>query len=222
MRPRDLEALYDQYSKLRHKLLREEMSRFAYKDSVTGKIVYDKAEVDDLKSYIDYQFIKLVKEYDPNSAVDFPAYIKSKLTLRTRHSYIKRYYSHYYRTHDLQKDNNKLVEETLHDQSMDNWLDNQDSALVHKVLTMELMPVEKDIINTWLQPPVVRESSNKVPPYNPNNMVYQLLKRKYPEYSKSQFINLISKLRKKLQKELAKENECYINDVAEPEDISEK
>lgn len=198
-----MEALYKQYSKLRHKLLRQEMYRFAYKDNVTGKVVYDKAKVDDLKSYIDYQFVKLVKEYDPNSAVDFPAYIKKKLTLRTKHSYIKRYFSHYYRTHELQKDNNKIVENTLHQQSIDNWIDEQDSAIVNKIAHMNLEPVELDIVNAWLQAPVVRESSRSVPVYNSNRLVYQLLKKKYPDYTQSEFFKIIANLRKKLQKELS-------------------
>lgn len=202
MRPRDTEKLYKQYSRLRYKLLRQERIRFAYKDPITGKMVYDKAKVDDLKSYIDYQFVKLVKEYDPNSAVDFPAYIKSKLTLRTRHSYIKRYFSHYYRTHAMQQDNDKLIEDTLHQQSIDNWLSNQDTELVHKINNMQLTNVEKDIVNAWLQPPVVRASSNNVPIYNSNRIVYQLLKKKYPEYTQKEFFEIIAKLRKKLQKRL--------------------
>lgn len=98
MKPREVEQLYKQYSKLRHKIVRDEMSRFTYRDSETGRVVYDKAQVDDLKSYVDYQFVKLTKEYNPNSGVDFPGYIKSKLKLRTAHSYIKRKYDHYYRT----------------------------------------------------------------------------------------------------------------------------
>src|SRR5699024_11352639 len=40
--------------------------------------------------YIDEQFIKLVKEYNIRSKVDFPGYIKAKLTLRVQNSYVKK------------------------------------------------------------------------------------------------------------------------------------
>lgn len=202
MKPRDVEALYKQYSKLRHKLLRDEKSRFAYKDSLTGKVVYDKAKVDDLKSYIDYQFIKLVKEYDPNSPVDFPAYITTKLKLRTKHSYIKRYFSHYYKTHDMNKDNDKLVSETLHDESLLNWQSEQEDSIMTKISKLDLSDIEKDIIDVLAQAPEVNPNSVTVPIYNSNKVVYQLLKNKYPQYTKKEFMNILANLRTRLQQAL--------------------
>ena len=45
---------------------------------------------EELLEYINEQFIKLVKEYNIHSEVDFPYYIKSKLTMRVRNSYVKK------------------------------------------------------------------------------------------------------------------------------------
>lgn len=75
---RDTDKLLHQYSNLRHSLFNQFKSYLP--DSVTQE---------ELKSYIDEQFVRLVKEYHINGAVDFPGYIKTKLTHRVRHSYIK-------------------------------------------------------------------------------------------------------------------------------------
>lgn len=93
--PRDLSTMYKQYKHLREHIGKEEYGRFIH--HYANYTVVDKAKIDDLDSYINYEFIKLVQEYDPTSPVDFPGYIKSKLTLRTKHSYLKSYFKHMYR-----------------------------------------------------------------------------------------------------------------------------
>lgn len=93
--PRDLSTMYRQYRHLREHIGKKEYERFIY--HYANHTVVDKAKIDDLDSYINYEFIKLVQEYDPTSPVDFPGYIKSKLTLRTKHSYLKSYFKHMYR-----------------------------------------------------------------------------------------------------------------------------
>lgn len=93
--PRDLSTMYKQYKHLREHIGKKEYERFIY--HYANHTVVDKAKIDDLDSYINYEFIKLVQEYDPTSPVDFPGYIKSKLTLRTKHSYLKSYFKHMYR-----------------------------------------------------------------------------------------------------------------------------
>jgi hypothetical protein len=199
MKPRDIEGLYKQYSGLRNKLLRQEKARFAYKDPVTGKFVYDKAKVNDLKSYIDYQFVLLVKEYDPNSPVDFPNYIKTKLTLRTKHSYIKRYFSHYYITHDMHNDNNKVIEEKLHKDSIDSWEFEQDSPLAVAISKLDLTDMERDIIAYWSQPPEAQLSTITTPAYNSDRTVCQLIKNKYPKYNKQDITSIMNELKVKLR-----------------------
>lgn len=201
MLPREVDKLFFQYSKLRKKIVRDEMSRFTYRDNESGRWVYDKAQLDDLKSYVDYQFVKLTKEYNPNSGVDFPGYIKSKLKLRTAHSYIKRKYDHYYRTHDLHQDNNKLAESALYMQSLQDWKPDEEDGILAKIQELDLKPIEKDIIQAWLQPPAVGTVSTPI--FNSNRAVYQLLKRKYPDYSQADFIAEITHVRKKLQKLLS-------------------
>lgn len=93
--PRDLSTMYRQYKHLREHIGKKEYERFIY--HYANHTVVDKAKIDDLDSYINYEFIKLVQEYDPTSPVDFPGYIKAKLTLRTKHSYLKSYFKHMYR-----------------------------------------------------------------------------------------------------------------------------
>lgn len=95
IKPRDVDALLKQYSNLINSLYQQESTRFTY-NTDAGR-VGDKIKQDDLRSYIIYQFIILVKEYDPHGGVDFPYYIKEKLTLRTRHSYIKKVFRDEYR-----------------------------------------------------------------------------------------------------------------------------
>ena len=200
MRPRDTDELYEKYDKFLDKLLKEELSRFSYKDPITGRVVYDKAKVDDLKSYIDYQFVKLVNEYDPNSAVDFPGYIKSKLPLRVRHSYLKRYFSHYYKTHNLQKDNNELVESTLYQQSLEDWFaDNDHSELLDRIEELNLTPIELDVVSAWLQPPEVKANNMSVPINNSDRTVCGILKNKYPDYSRDELNRIIKTVLKKLK-----------------------
>lgn len=75
---RDAEKLFHQYANFRLSLYNQ------YKGYVP-----DKASREELKSYIDEQFIRLVKEYDLSSPVDFPGYIKKKLNYRVKLSYIK-------------------------------------------------------------------------------------------------------------------------------------
>jgi len=76
---RDIDKLLEKYKNL----------RWALYHKYAG-ILSNDAEREELREYIDEQFIKLVKEYDIRSKVDFPGYIKAKLTLRVRNSYIKK------------------------------------------------------------------------------------------------------------------------------------
>lgn len=76
---RDIDSLLTRYQNLRWALYH----RYA------GMLSHD-FERQELREYIDEQFIKLVKEYDIRSKVDFPGYIKAKLTLRVQNSYVKK------------------------------------------------------------------------------------------------------------------------------------
>jgi benzoyl-CoA reductase/2-hydroxyglutaryl-CoA dehydratase subunit BcrC/BadD/HgdB len=75
---RDVDKLFHQYHNLRLAIYNQ------YKDYLP-----DPVSRKDLQSYIDEQFVRLVKEFDIDGPVDFPGYVKTKLTYRVKHSYIK-------------------------------------------------------------------------------------------------------------------------------------
>lgn len=75
---RDYDRLLLEYTNLRRKLYNQ------HKDAFNDSYMQD-----ELKSYIDEQFVKLVKEYEINAPVDFPGYIKKKLGLRVSKSFMK-------------------------------------------------------------------------------------------------------------------------------------
>lgn len=75
---RDVDKLFLQYKNLRMSIYGQFKGYLS--DPVSQK---------ELMSYIDEQFVRLVKEYNINGPVDFPGYIKTKLTQRVKYSYIK-------------------------------------------------------------------------------------------------------------------------------------
>lgn len=75
---RDTDKLMVQYRNLRLSMYNQ------YKEYLP-----DQTTREEMRSYIDEQFIRLVKEYDIHGPVDFPGYIKIKLNYRVRHSYIQ-------------------------------------------------------------------------------------------------------------------------------------
>jgi len=94
---RDIDRLYKQYANLRLAVWQKHRTKLyhhigpwslpgSYKTDYAADIVAQ----DELMDYIDEQFIKLVKEYKINGAIDFPGYIKDKLERRVRGTYLKR------------------------------------------------------------------------------------------------------------------------------------
>lgn len=75
--PRDIDALFVQYENLRNKVY-----------SVNATRCRTQAERNELRSYIDEEFIKISKEYEINGEVDFPYYVKTKLNSRVRGTFI--------------------------------------------------------------------------------------------------------------------------------------
>lgn len=76
---RDVDKLFVQYENLRNNIF------YSYRKNFEN----DYTTQQELKSYIDEQFIILVKEYDINSKVDFPGYIKTKLYARVSQSFVR-------------------------------------------------------------------------------------------------------------------------------------
>lgn len=73
---RDVDRLYLLYKPLRLAV---------YKDVASW--LGNDVDKEDLTSFINEHFVRLVKEYDPTTNVDFPGYIKKMLTLRAKHSF---------------------------------------------------------------------------------------------------------------------------------------
>lgn len=98
----------------------------------------------ELKSYIDEQFVRLVKEYDINSPVDFPGYIKTKLNFRVKNSYIKGEYRDRQRVFVLKNDfdvSNLLEREPLSDDELEYY-----SILEYVLEGEKLTEVEKRVL----------------------------------------------------------------------------
>lgn len=74
---RDADRLFKEYTNLRMSLFNKYQNNFRNQETKN-----------ELMSYIDEQFVKLVKEYDINSPVDFPGYVKTKLTARVAYSFV--------------------------------------------------------------------------------------------------------------------------------------
>lgn len=76
---RDADRLFEEYTNLRMSLYNKYQRNFRNQETKN-----------ELMSYIDEQFVKLVKEYNINSPVDFPGYVKTKLTSRVAYGFVRR------------------------------------------------------------------------------------------------------------------------------------
>lgn len=137
---RDPERLLKDYTNLRKKIYN------TYSPAFT-----DMATKEELKSYIDEQFVKLVKEYDINSPVDFPGYISKKLKLRVKQSFVKNKFKDRGREQLMKKDNG--IESLLDVQSETH----PEDASYEVILMMEylgkgvtLSEVDTFILKLWL------------------------------------------------------------------------
>lgn len=74
---RDVDVLWRLYNPLRRSIYKKVASK-----------LNNESDKEDLISYINEHFVRLVKEYDVSSEVDFPGYVKTLLTFRTTSSFI--------------------------------------------------------------------------------------------------------------------------------------
>lgn len=74
---RDVDRLFAQYKPLRLAIYKRVASR-----------LYSPSDKEDLISYINEHFVRLVKEYDVTGGVDFPGYVKTLLTFRATNSFV--------------------------------------------------------------------------------------------------------------------------------------
>lgn len=146
---RDVDKLMHQYRNLRMSVYNQ------FKDYLPDLITQE-----ELRSYIDEQFVRLVKEYDINGPVDFPGYIKTKLTYRVRHSYIKGEYRDRQRVFVPKNefDVSNLIERTP---SSDEELDYYE-ALEYALSGMKFTDLEKSILFYTLQEMTASQIEKKV------------------------------------------------------------
>ena len=135
---RDVDKLFFQYKNLRVSLYNE------YRD-----YLQDHATQEELMSYIDEQFIRLVKEFVPNTMIDFPGYVKTKLHNRVKNSFVRSNYR-----------NRKRIFIPRHEFDVTNLLDNnpvQDEqldfyeTLEYVLQDVKLTELERDILFLMLQ-----------------------------------------------------------------------
>ncbi|QEG13711.1 putative RNA polymerase sigma factor [Bacillus phage vB_BspM_MarvelLand] len=130
---RDVDKLLHQYKNLRNSIYNQYKSYLA-----------DPISRDELKSYIDEQFIRLVKEYDIGSDVDFPGYIKIKLNYRVKNSYIKSVFRDSQRvfvTRNAFDVSNLLEQNPSNDEELDYY-----ATLEYALKGVELDDMEKQVL----------------------------------------------------------------------------
>lgn len=135
---RDVDKLMLQYRNLRLSVYNQ------YKDYLPDPISRT-----ELKSYIDEQFVRLVKEYDINGPVDFPGYIKTKLNYRVKHSYIKGEYRDRQRVFVPKNDfdvSNLIERNPSNDEELDYY-----AALEYALSDVTMTDLEKQVLYLLLQ-----------------------------------------------------------------------
>jgi hypothetical protein len=155
---RDVDKLLHQYRNLRMSVYNQ------YKDYLPDPV--SQAE---LRSYVDEQFIRLVKEYDINGPVDFPGYIKTKLNYRVKHSYIKGEYRDRQRVFVPKNefDVSNLIERSpFRDEELDYY-----EALEYALHNVELNELEKEILFYILQELTDAQIEKKVKKNHPNEKI---------------------------------------------------
>lgn len=155
---RDVDKLMHQYRNLR-------MSIFnAYKEYLPDPISQS-----ELISYIDEQFVRLVKEYDINGPVDFPGYIKTKLNYRVKHSYIKGEYRDRQRVFVPKNvfDVSNLIERSpVKDEELDYY-----EVLEYALHDIKLSELEKEVLFYMLQEMTDAQIERKVKAAHPQEKI---------------------------------------------------
>lgn len=135
---RDVDKLMHQYKNLRMSVYNQ------FKEYMPDPVTQS-----ELWSYINEQFVRLVKEYDINGPVDFPGYIKTKLTYRVKHSYIKGEYRDRQRVFVPKNefDVSHLIEQSpVRDEELDYY-----ETLEYALSNVKLDDLEKEVLFLILQ-----------------------------------------------------------------------
>jgi len=162
---RDVDKLMHQYRNLRMSIYNQ------FKEYMP-----DPVSQSELRSYIDEQFIRLVKEYDINGPVDFPGYIKTKLTYRVKHSYIKGEYRDRQRVFVPKNDfdvSNLIEKHPSNDAELDYY-----EALEFALSNVKLSDVEKEVLFYILQEMTNSQIEKKIKKNHPRERLSSATIRK--------------------------------------------
>ena len=155
---RDVDKLMHQYKNLRMSIYNQ------YKDYLPDPVT--QAE---LRSYIDEQFVRLVKEYDINGPVDFPGYIKTKLNYRVKHSYIKGEYRDRQRVFVPKNDfdvSNLIERNPFKDEELDYY-----AALEFALRGVKLTDLEKEVLLYILQEMTESDIERRIKKNHPDKRI---------------------------------------------------
>jgi hypothetical protein len=173
---RDVDKLFVQYENLRQRVYT------TYKDYLP-----DYTTQMELRSYIDEQFVRLVKEYEINGEVDFPGYIKTKLNQRVKHSFIQGEYRDRQRVFTTRNDTDisSLMDLTpMEDEELDYY-----EVLSYVFDGLELTEIERSAIFHILQ-----EKTN-------TQITWELVKD-YPDFTRTQITETMKKMQSLLKSKL--------------------
>lgn len=138
--PRDSDRLFVQYENLRLSIY----GRYA-------PLLGSEASKGELMSYIDEQFIRLVKEYEVNSAVDFPGYVKTKLNMRVKHVYMHNHFRDLDRERLAVNDDDYQLEESSEKVATD-YVEHEMHMLMDAITSpVTPTPIEQDILELMLK-----------------------------------------------------------------------
>lgn len=138
---RDIDNLYLEYTNLRQRLYHK------YKHYFNKQ-----ADMEELQSYIDEQFVKLVKEYDITSNVDFPGYIKIKLEQRVKGVFRKNKMRDNDREFLTRKESiiEDLMNSTREDETQPKYTVEDNDFLDYLTYGVSLSEPEQYLMDTWL------------------------------------------------------------------------
>ena len=120
--------------------------------------------MEELQSYIDEQFVKLVKEYDITSNVDFPGYIKIKLEQRVKGVFRKNKMRDNDREFLTRKESiiEDLINSTREDETLPKYTIEDNDFLDYLTYGVSLSEPEQYLMDTWLNSTTGKVSDKKL------------------------------------------------------------
>lgn len=135
---RDVDTLFSQYKPLRLRIYGE-----------LSNHLRNASDKEELTGFINEHFVRLVKEYDPSTEVDFPGYIAIMLPMRARYSFMNSLKRVYTREDTSEADDEVLSYlETL---SMDVPSDELEEVLMYIYKSVHVDEIEGSVIAGFIE-----------------------------------------------------------------------